>query len=102
METTEATAQGSQVQSWAAIKPYTLRGFHITNAKTGNTGSALQRGLSADSEETTYETCPEEPDGKTCRVKWFERKTLKQCKKKLPVLGCVQFALENKGVLALL
>lgn len=68
MEKTEATAQGSWLQSWAGIKPYTLRGFHITNAETGNTGSASQRGLSAD-KETTYETCPEDPEGQTCRVK---------------------------------
>lgn len=69
METTEATAQGSQLQSWAGIKPYTLRGFHITNAETGNTGTALLKGLSADNEETMDETCPKEPDGQTCRVK---------------------------------
>lgn len=69
METAEATAQGSQLQSWAGIKPYTLRDFHITNAETGNTESALQRGLPADNEETMHESCPEEPDGQTCRVK---------------------------------
>lgn len=69
METTEATAQGSQLQSWAGIKPYTLRGFHITNAETGSTRSAPQRGLSAHNNETTHETCPEEPDRQTCSVK---------------------------------
>lgn len=46
----------------------------MPKSETGNTGSALQRGLSADNKETTYETCLEEPDGQTCRVKLIVRK----------------------------